>query len=410
MRKAFWGAFALIAAFVGSGAELYSAIQYGGGRVWNATDINDHDEVVGGFDGAYYGNGPGLVEAIPALEGPTGLMYSKLYGINNRGVMVGVSTTGTNNTGPRRAFLFDRAVGMARDLGSLGGPRGESTAWAINENDVVVGDSQTTNGTHAVRFELNGTITDLRTLGGDWSIAQDINDVGEIVGQSKNADGDWRAFVIHGRNSMVDIGTLGGKEARGHRINNKGQIVGAAQTANGEWHAFLWSQGTMNDLGTLEGGAYSEAWGINDDGVVVGAFQDKFSYSKAFVRYADGQMRDLETVVELPLPDDKPTMALDINNNGSIVVAIFHPSYRTGVEYPEVLRPGKVKTTVAGTQWEVRIGAPPGYGVQLDATQDFKSWTAGLTTSAQGEEFVRNEPLGEGARFFRVSIKPVATP
>src|SRR5689334_3747433 len=128
MRKAFWGAFALIAAFVGSGAELYSAIQYGGGRVWNATDINDHDEVVGGFDGAYYGNGPGLVEAIPALEGPTGLMYSKLYGINNRGVMVGFSTTGTNNTGPRRAFLFDRAVGMARDLGSLGGPSGESTA------------------------------------------------------------------------------------------------------------------------------------------------------------------------------------------------------------------------------------------------------------------------------------------
>src|SRR5690242_7916914 len=119
MGKAVCGLFVLLLSLAAEGAELYSVTRYGGGRVWFAGDINDNDEVVGAFDFAYYANGPGVVEVIPVLGGPTGLRYSSLHGINNHGVMVGESVTGADNTGPRHAFVFDRSVGVARDLGSL---------------------------------------------------------------------------------------------------------------------------------------------------------------------------------------------------------------------------------------------------------------------------------------------------
>ena len=87
MEKAFWGTVALSVSLAAGAAELYSGTRYGGGRVWQANDINDNDEVAGAWDNAYYANGPEVVEVIPALEGPSGLAYSSLNGINNRGVM-----------------------------------------------------------------------------------------------------------------------------------------------------------------------------------------------------------------------------------------------------------------------------------------------------------------------------------
>jgi probable HAF family extracellular repeat protein len=408
MGKASWGVVLLSVSFAAGAAELYNTTRYGDGRVWGADDLNDNDEVVGAFDNAYYAKGPEVVEVIAALEGETGLAYSSLHGINNRGVMVGESTTGTNNSGPHRAFIFDRAVGVARDLGSLRGINGASAAWAINESNAIVGESETTNGTHAALFDLDGSITDLGTFGGTWSIACDINENGEIVGQSKDAQDNWRAFVIPSRNIMVDLGTLGGKEAYARRINNKGQIVGASQTTNGEWHACLWSPaGTMTDLGTLDGGTFSEAFGINDSGVVVGTFKDKSGSSKAFVWYPGGPMRNLGTIVKLP-EGDFAWKAEDINNNGVIVAAIFHPVYRTGIEYPAVFRPGAVSAEATAGQWKTTMRAPPGYEVQLDSTRDFKTWTIGLATSAQDETIIHTEPLGSGSQFFRVSLKPLA--
>ena len=69
---------------------------------------------------------------------------------------------------------------------------------------------------------------------------------------------------------MTDLGTLGGNYSLAHGINNSGQVVGESATANGYYHAFLYSSGTMTDLGTL-GGSRSGAWCINASGQVVGS-------------------------------------------------------------------------------------------------------------------------------------------
>jgi probable HAF family extracellular repeat protein len=71
--------------------------------------------------------------------------------------------------------------------------------------------------------------------------------------------------------SITDLGTLGGDQSSAEDINKVGQIVGTSKTASGVRHAFLWQDGEMKDLGTLLGGGrYSGAAGINGVGQVVG--------------------------------------------------------------------------------------------------------------------------------------------
>ncbi len=70
--------------------------------------------------------------------------------------------------------------------------------------------------------------------------------------------------------SITDLGTLGGDYSFANGINNRGQVVGYSATASGTQHAVLWEDGQMTDLGTLSGREYGVASGINSRGQVVG--------------------------------------------------------------------------------------------------------------------------------------------
>jgi len=169
-----------------------------------------------------------------------------------------------------------------QDLGTLGGSN--SLANMLNDTGQIVGWAHTSDGeTHAFLLK-NNMMHDLGTLGGANSIAYGINDLEQIVGES-NIAGDapqdehaalWENDIEHNKH---DLGTMGGVKSAAFGINNSGWIVGASDISGAtpqDHHAVLWVWENnvlrdKQDLGVLEEGATdSEALGINDSGKIVG--------------------------------------------------------------------------------------------------------------------------------------------
>jgi len=205
--------------------------------------------------------------------------------INNSGQIVGHSDIAGNAS--THAFLYSN--GVMSDLGTLGGT--SSDAFALNDSGQVAGSASTAHNaaTHAFLYSGGGMV-DLGTLGvgGTSSSAAGINNSGQVVGTASTAyDATAHAFLYSG-GAMSDLGTLGGYDSFAYDINNKGQVVGNSFLRRSPQHAFLYSGGVMNDIGILLGdNIQSNAVAINDNGqVAVGG--------GAFL-YSDGVMTNLNT-------------------------------------------------------------------------------------------------------------------
>ncbi len=74
------------------------------------------------------------------------------------------------------------------DLGTLPGGY-ESIAYGINNRGQVVGYSTTASGEYHAFLWEDGEMTDLGTLGGAYSVAYGINSRGQVVGYSASASG-----------------------------------------------------------------------------------------------------------------------------------------------------------------------------------------------------------------------------
>lgn len=154
------------------------------------------------------------------------------------------------------------------------------------------------------------TITDLGTLGGTWSSAYSINEVGQIAGYSSINESYAHGFFYDG--TMHDLGEVpGGSGGEPWDINSSAQI--AIRYSN---HAFLYD-GTFHDIGTF-GESTSSASGINDNGHVTGDSKTSDGEIHAFL-YDGNTMHDLHDLNssfnEFSFPSSH---AKDINNSGQI--------------------------------------------------------------------------------------------
>jgi probable HAF family extracellular repeat protein len=316
--------------------------------------------------------------------------------LNNRGTVVGWGDTATVDPFAPNCFMnfppdcflalpFQWQKGVLTDLDVLPGGAASNAVW-ISDNGLIAGVSE--NGLvdplrpgfpefRAVLWK-DGEITDLGTLGGNYSSALSVNNRGQVVGGAMNAILDPfdplfatqpRAFLWQD-GAMQDLGTLGGSEATALFVNQRGQVAGFSFTNSSPnsvadicgtgvptTDPFLWEDGRMIDLGTLGGtcglpfslnnrgqvvglsdlagdltshpflwhrgtmkdlgtlgGSFGIAQGINDAGEVVGAANNKNDQAFLAFLWKDDVMTNLGT-----LNGDDCSQAFHINSKGQIV-------------------------------------------------------------------------------------------
>ena|SRR5687768_10592949 len=204
------------------------------------------------------------------------------------------------------------------DLGTLGGNNG--IAFAINPRGQIVGTSRDANGQDRPFLWEKGVMTDLGTLtDGAQSTAYGVNASGKAVGYMLERTHALATLWQDGE--IIDLGTLGGPNAIAAAINASGAVTGHFTGGDkGALHAFIWRKGEMVDLGTT--GDCVKCWAgglaINNAGQIVGwtdveSFPSGDLLTHAFL-WDNGKTTDLGT-----LPGAEASYARAINEAGDVV-------------------------------------------------------------------------------------------
>jgi probable HAF family extracellular repeat protein len=283
---------------------------------------------------------------IGTLGGPS----STAYAVNNRGQVAGDALTKTPDPVSSRTELrpFMWQKGKLTNLGTVNhGP--DASAGFINNKGMVAGWSYTDTTIHKTTqtptqvpfIWRKGRMTGLGSLGGTSGYANDINDHGQIVGQSNlKGDTSFHPFVWSAAGHMRDLGTLGGADGSAAMISEKHVIVGWADSktplpggapTSQVPHAVLWRHGKITDLGVEPSLVCSWANGVNSSGQVVGASSGNncpFPYRANL--WESGHLMDLNDLIQTSDPSLTLFSAESINNAGEIVARGGIPVGDTG--------------------------------------------------------------------------------
>jgi probable HAF family extracellular repeat protein len=292
---------------------------------------------------------------------PQGGYQSFPYAVNNRGEVVGQA----NNTIPDPNSLFgygyqSRAFywknGVMQDLGTLGTGT-DAIAGLINERRQVVGCSYTSSipnancagislfnlTTGSFIWDRENGMKDIGGLGGTCTLAQDLNDWGQIVGGSSlTGDTTVHPFVWNATTGVTDLldpsdssyGFAEGENARGD--------VAGGTCDSVTCYAVLWRKRgghwQKTNLSTITQGASSIS--INASGQVVGNW---FGIG-VFLSEDGDPMVDLSTLVspgsglqfsEVEQINDRGEIAVqgpDANGNNHAVLLIPCDENHPGIE------------------------------------------------------------------------------
>jgi probable HAF family extracellular repeat protein len=165
----------------------------------------------------------------------------------------------------------------------------------------------------------------LGALGGVGSQAFNLNDNGDVVGMTYQADGRYVPF-LYSNGQMTNLEALAGVSGVWHlnpaAINNSGQIVGQAYEPEGATLApFYYTSGQLHVLTNHPVGIYPTGFAvdINDSGFACGA-SDLAMHSFVAVYISETEVIPIPAVQTIP----NETSGVAINNAGHLLVSTFN--------------------------------------------------------------------------------------
>lgn len=255
----------------------------------------------------------GVTTLLPRLSEDTA--RTDATDINNSGQVVGSDSSGAALT------WINGSVERLAEFSNI--PNAESyTALAINDHNQIVGQATLKNvgspfpsTRHDAVMWDNGQITN---LGADPIItgisrAQDINNLGQVVGYSETEIGihatlwhDGDAVVIG--DPSIASGNFPGPQSSAQAINDLGQVVGFAQSNNGSF-GFIWdgANGFQNLEDLIDpslGWSFDAAYDINNLGQITGWGTNAQGQSRAFLLTPENSVLP----APIPLPAGLPLM------------------------------------------------------------------------------------------------------
>jgi len=334
-----------------------------------------------------------------------------LADINDQSGLVGVREV--LNT-PTQAFLLTKGTGIAF-LPSLGGSC--SSAMALNEMNHVVGNACLPGDEieHAVLWQ-GKTAVDLDTFGGVASDAYGINNLDDTAGSFVLPDGSLHGFFWR-QGIWTDVGTLGGSRTYAEDVNDSDAVTGGSDISNDAqppfkippFHGFVWKAGVMTDFGSLFGSDFNYGSRIDSAGRVVG------SSDLAGDTAAHGFVWDQGKIVQdlAPLPDNQIAWAFAMNSSGSIVGSSglydggnLPPAY-------EMLCPCYAVLWEHGQAVRLNDVLPPGWTMDLAANINDRGEIigTGMHEGDYREQNILLEPIRErNAPIEALSSKPYSGP
>jgi probable HAF family extracellular repeat protein len=337
-------------------------------------------------------------------------LYHPSFGYTNLGTLPGYGSfgRGVNDSGQisvtlassvrerlfRWNFSPDSADNFYQDLGTLGGDPGEHAVTRINNAGQVVGWSENADGAlHAFRYTDGPGIEDLGTLGGLHSRAHDINDAGWIVGRSRVINGNNNAFVFRDDTGLVDLG-----EGAAIAINNRGVIAGVDGASNPL--LFIGDSFGYRRVPVSHLGGFNAIGSINDSNIIVGGSSLGPRGEFAWIASESQGVTDLNALIS-PAAGWRLLYATAINNAGQIVGAGIHK----GREMAFRLDPSPT-LAISLSGLDVVIAWPSGFTdfvLQECPTLQADDWNdVNESVSDDGRMRSVRFPSAIGSRFFRL--------
>lgn len=257
------------------------------------------------------------------------------------------------------SFLFSN--GAYKVINVPGANRDTTVAQDINNRGEIVGTFSDSTGTHGF-LDVNGVFTRIDFPGSMFTEAYGINNSGQIVGVVQGALGTAPQGYLDDNGVFSTVNYPGATSTGAIGINNVGQISGSASFRHVPEAGFIAANGSYGKIVLPFSNSFSEGHGINDSGQVVGVYFDA---------QPNGFLDSNGVFSTVDVPGASGTYSYGINDSGQIVGRFlegdrFHGFLDTSGVFSSIDVPGGRDTMANGINDEGEVvgsftptGKPP---------------------------------------------------